>query len=69
MIAQEHQAKVFEKNEISEIANEIKDREDLVSVQYNRLKYKDLIDVEWWLFILLLGFALEWFIRKQLGSY
>lgn len=69
MIAEEHQAKVFDMNSIPEIADEIKSREDLVSIQYNRLKYRDLIDVEWWLLILLLGFSLEWFIRKQLGSY
>jgi hypothetical protein len=69
MIADEHQAKVFDKNQIGQIAQEVSKREDIVSIQYNRLKYSDLIDVKWLLAIIVLLLAVEWFVRKQMGSY
>ncbi len=69
MIASEHQAKVFDKNQIGQIAQEISQRDDIVSLQYNRLKYSDLIDVKWLLAIIVLLLAVEWFVRKQMGSY
>jgi hypothetical protein len=69
MIASEHQAKVFDKNQIGQIAQEITQRDDIESLQYNRLKYSDLIDVKWLLAIIVLLLAVEWFVRKQMGSY
>jgi len=69
MIAAEHNAKVFDKNQIDEIARHIAARNDIVSIQYNRLKYTDLIDVKWLLAIIIFILAVEWFVRKQMGSY
>jgi hypothetical protein len=69
MIASEHQAKVFDKSQMNQIANEVSEREDIVSIQYNRLKYSDLIDLNWLLAIIILFLTVEWFVRKQMGSY
>lgn len=69
MIAIEHDAKVFDVNQIGQIAQEISEREDIVNIQYNRLKYSDLIDVKWLMMIIVLLLAVEWFVRKQMGSY
>ena len=69
MIANEHHAKVFGKNQIDQIADDISQRKDIVSIQYNRLKYSDLIDLKWLLGIIILLLTVEWFVRKQMGSY
>ena len=69
LIADEHDAKVFFANETSELANSINERDDIVSIEYNQLKYQDLIDLPWIGLIIVILLGLEWFARKQFGSY
>jgi len=68
-IASEHDAKVFEREKMNGIADDIKKRDDIVSIEYNQLKYQDLIDIKWLAIIILLFLTIEWFVRKQSGSY
>ena len=69
MIAGEHQAKFYDKSKMNELAADISSRKDIVSVEYNRLKYSELIEIKWIVVLLLLFLAIEWFVRKQMGSY
>ncbi len=69
LIANEHTALVFEKGKMIRIADEISKRNDIVNIEYNQLKYQDLIDVKWLTFFVLLLLMVEWFVRKQSGSY
>ena len=69
MIALEHQAKLFDKSQIDKIPTAISERNDIVNIQYNRLKYSRLIDLNFLLSIIILLLSLEWFVRKQMGSY
>jgi hypothetical protein len=69
MIAAEHQARVFSPEQMRELPAELQKRDDIVSVEYSRLKYSDLIDIRWLLVLLVFLLAIEWFVRKQSGSY
>jgi hypothetical protein len=69
MIAAEHQSRGFSPEQMRELPAELQKRDDIVSVEYSRLKYSDLIDIRWLLVLLVFLLAIEWFVRKQSGSY
>ena len=69
MIAQEHDAKVYPVQKFGQLMEDIIDRDDIVNLEYNHLKYVDLIDFKWFLALIIILLGTEWFIRKQTGSY
>lgn len=69
MIAQEHDAKVYSVSQMKHIVKDISNRDDIVNLEYNHLKYNDFIDVNWLLGLIILLLGVEWFVRKQNGSY
>ncbi len=51
------------------LTNDLLNRNDIVDVQKQYLKFKELIKIPWIWFVIIFLIALEWFLRKQMGSY
>ena len=60
---------VFFPEDIQGIQNQLEKRNDLVNVEYVYLKYSDLIDMSWLMFLIVVLIGAEWFLRKYYGSY
>lgn len=52
-----------------EVLDQIADREDLVPVSYAENAYHKLIDLLFYLFLLMLLLGVEWFLRRYYGAY
>jgi len=68
-IAHANSAKFYLPSELSSLTNRLAEREDIVNIETQQLQYKDLIKFPILLLILLVLLSLEWFFRKQMGSY
>lgn len=62
-------AKMFYPDQLRALAEEIMNRHDIKPVSYSETKLRDLIDLRWLFALLVIWLALEWFVRKQSGSY
>ncbi len=61
--------KMFYKNELENLGNEIASREDIKPVIYNQKKLRDVIHFKWLFFLILILLAAEWITRKRSGAY
>ncbi len=61
--------KMFYKNELENLGNEIVSREDIKPVIYNQKKLRDVIHFKWLFFLILFMLAAEWITRKRSGAY
>jgi hypothetical protein len=62
-------AKFYFKDDWKKIITDLAKREDIVNIESQQLEYKDVIKFPIILVVLFLFLSLEWFIRKQMGSY
>jgi len=60
---------VFARQEMAEVAEWIRQKENIRTVVYEKKTYAELIHLKWVFFALLALLTLEWFIRRWLGSY
>lgn len=56
-------------NQLNNLENDIKNRDDLVTVVYQEKEFDDLIDYKWLFILIVLFLSVEWFIRKFQGAY
>ncbi len=56
-------------NELNDLSQIIKEREDMVTVVYQEKEFDDLIDYKWLFILIMLFLSIEWFARKYLGAY
>jgi hypothetical protein len=56
-------------SQLKALAQEIKTREDMVTVVYQEKQFDDLIDYKWLFFLVVILFSVEWFVRKFQGAY
>jgi len=56
-------------NELLNLAEIIRKREDVKTVSYSEIQLKELIQLEWLFFFLFILLGLEWFIRRRSGGY
>lgn len=61
--------KMFYKNELENLGNEIVSREDIKPIIYNQKKLRDVIHFKWLFFLILFMLAAEWVTRKRNGAY
>lgn len=61
--------KMFYPDQLSSLTEELMNRTDIKPVSYSETKLRDLIDLKWLFALLVIWLSLEWFIRKQSGSY
>lgn len=60
---------VYYPGQTEELINAIRSNENLKPVSFMNRKLKDLIELPWFFFLLILLISAEWFIRKRSGSY
>lgn len=68
-LAKETQGRFASMSSADDLVEEIKNRDDLTSVAYEKETFKGLIDYKWLFFLAILLFGLEWFIRRWNGNY
>jgi hypothetical protein len=49
--------------------NDLNERSDITSIGYESFSFKNLIDYKWIFFLVVILFAIEWFMRRYNGSY
>lgn len=54
---------------LMQLAEKIKSREDVKSVSHSDIRLKDLISLKWIFFLILGLISTEWFLRKRNGAY
>ena len=55
--------------QLDALADELLQRDDIVSVVYQEKTYEPIIDWRWVCFLIVACFAIEWFLRKRFGAY
>lgn len=68
-LAQRHGGTMVYPNQLVELPDMLKAREDLVSVSYTQTNLEELIHKKWIFYLILALLALEWFMRKRNGAY
>jgi hypothetical protein len=60
--------KLFYKNQIDDLTNELLDNKSFYRVQKSLVKQQNLIDWKWILFFVIVLLTVEWFVRKYHGK-
>lgn len=68
-LAQKYNGEMFYPSQMNQIPDLLKQREDIKPVVYTQNKLKDVINLKWVFFLLLLLISAEWFMRKRSGAY
>ncbi len=68
-ISELSQGQFVDKSEISKLIDLIESDNEITSVVYQEKSYKDIIDYKWLFVIIALCLAIEWWLRKRLGTY
>lgn len=68
-ISESSGGKFFFPNQLNALGEDLKSREDLVTVVYQEKNFDDLIDYKWLFFFIIGLLATEWFARKYNGAY
>jgi len=56
-------------NQLNELAEKIKARDDIKTISYNQKRYSEILDFPLLLVLIILLLSAEWFMRKRAGSY
>lgn len=56
-------------SEMMSLAAKIKQNELIKPVSYEQKRFEELVNLKWFFFLLLAFLSVEWFLRKQNGSY
>lgn len=59
----------YSPKDLSELTNELQERDELVTVVYQEKSFDDLIDYKWLFYLIVLLLSMEWFMRKYYGAY
>ena len=59
----------YVKKDNKKLISKILNKEDIVNIQRQYMQFKELIKLPWIWFLLVFLVSVEWFLRKQMGSY
>ena len=68
-IAKTTGGKFFELKNAKGVLKAIRNRDDITTVSYREATFKDLVDLKWLFFLLLVFLTAEWFLRRWFGAY
>ncbi|MFN4234288.1 MAG: hypothetical protein ACK4IK_05725 [Bacteroidia bacterium] len=68
-LSEKHGGKLFLSAQLTELKDELLQREDLLPIAYSEQKLNELINLKWIFFLILTLLSIEWFIRKRFGGY
>jgi hypothetical protein len=68
-IAVSHGGEMVYPAKMQEIADKIRNRDDIKSVSYDEKRFNDLISLFWVFLLIMALLSVEWFLRKRGGAY
>lgn len=68
-IAEKFGGKLFYPKELNELENVLRTNDNIASVIYEENDIKELINLKWIFFVVIVLLSLEWFLRKRNGAY
>ncbi|MFN7015287.1 MAG: hypothetical protein ACK4ON_13560, partial [Bacteroidia bacterium] len=68
-LSEKNGGKLYLPSQLSELKNELLQREDLLPVSYAEQKLNEIINLKWIFFLILTLLSVEWFLRKRFGGY
>ena len=67
-ISKQSSGKLFYKNQLEQLQNEILSSDSIKSITYSHKELTDLVNLKWLFFIILAFLSTEWFLRKYNGK-
>ncbi len=61
--------KLFYLNQLQQLADLIKNKEEIKTVSFEQKRLDELISLKWIFFLLMTLLSIEWFVRKRSGGY
>jgi ribonuclease HIII len=68
-IAQKHDGRMLSINQMNDLDNILKERQDIKTVNYAEKRYNELVNEFWLLVLIITLVSAEWFLRKRNGAY
>ena len=68
-LAKQHNGEMYTPATLESLQNQLLQRDDIKPISYSEKKLKELINLKWVFFLLLMLLSLEWFLRKRNGGY
>jgi hypothetical protein len=68
-LAKEKGGEMYYPDQLNLLSENIRSRDDIVSISYSTKKFTEIISLPWLLGMILLLLSLEWFLRKRAGGY
>jgi len=68
-LAQKHGGEMVYPGQMDELAEKIKNREDIKTITYYQKRFSELLNLPFLLGLIMLLLSAEWFIRKRAGGY
>ncbi|MFM7309049.1 MAG: hypothetical protein ACKOZY_00410 [Flavobacteriales bacterium] len=68
-LAEENNGAFYTPNQMNELIEAIRNKKEIVSIQYEEKSLNDMIQLRWILFILIALLSMEWLLRKRSGTY
>lgn len=68
-LAQQNDGKMYTQENMLQLAEDIRAREDVTSISYETKNLNDLIHFKWILGLLITLLSIEWLLRKRAGTY
>jgi hypothetical protein len=68
-LASRHKGKMIYPVQMDQLAQIIRERDDIKSVSYTQKKFSDIINLFWVFILIVTLLSIEWFLRKRGGAY
>ncbi|MFM2285754.1 MAG: hypothetical protein RLZZ543_1251, partial [Bacteroidota bacterium] len=68
-LASRNGGELFYPRELLKVVDKINAREDVKPLSRSEMRLKELIELKWIFFFILLLLGTEWFLRRRNGSY
>jgi hypothetical protein len=68
-LAEKYDGEMFYPSQMGQLPELLKQREDIKPIVYTQNNLRDIINLKWVFFVLLLLISVEWFMRKRSGAY
>lgn len=68
-LAKKHDGELVYPKDLQQLSEKLNKREDIKAISYSEKKLRDVINLKWIFFLILILLSAEWFMRKRSGAY